>query len=288
MRFSLVSRRTFLLSGAVCPALTLCGGDEASPVVEVDKPIFAYGEPIRVWVAVHAAGPIAEEKQKAGVLHVTRPDGVRESQPVSWPVDGPGDRSWKGGVTLDNSSVVLGRYRFRFEWDQKQSAEAELTVREWDLRDRIVTRWAFEGDDFQQAAAVLTVENRTEQILRFARLGIAGSEVWLSYAQAGPEPSEESVFYPWRELLPEVESFPGAGADDAGWQNLDRLPLVTVEPNARFSQILSLANVRLQFPATTPKVEIGTVLTVFAGEAGDPESGLYPVRLRVGASRTFS
>jgi len=139
--------------------------------VEVEKTVFATGEAIRVWVSINSAGWIPEEKQKAGVLHVTRPDGVCESQTVSWPIDGQLDSGWKGGASLGNLAVLTGRYRLSFEWDQKQSPEVELTVREWDLQNRIVTRWVFEGDDFRYAAAVLTVENHTDQVLRFGRLG---------------------------------------------------------------------------------------------------------------------
>jgi hypothetical protein len=148
------------------------------------------------------------------VLHVIRPDGVQTN------ADGIVARGWAGESSVEGRHVArqpavgAGPLSILFEWDQKHSPEAELTVCEWDLQDRILARWVFEGDDFQHAAAVLTVENQTDRVLRFARLGIMGSEVWLSCTQDGLNPSQESTFYPWKELFPgeDISRLPAPGS----------------------------------------------------------------------------
>jgi hypothetical protein len=283
MRPSLISRRVFVLSGTLVPGFSLLADDEAFPFVQVDKPLFAQGEVIRFWVGVSSSGSIPEEKQKPGVLHIIHPDGVLESQPISWPRDGTGDSSWRGGALLGKLPAKLGRYRVSFEWDRKLSPESELTVCELDLLGRLVTRWTFEGKDFQSAAAVLTVENMTNQIVRFCRLGTLDSVVWLHGNQDGPKPLRESILYPQYLLSEGYNQY----IDNPRWKEFNQLPLVKVEPHNRFSQALYLSKANFRFPFTTPTIDISTELTLFIGEASDAGSGLYPVRQNVAASRRF-
>jgi hypothetical protein len=278
-----IIRRAFLLSGVLVPGLSLLADDDAAPFVQIDKPIFARGEVIRFWVGVSGSGSIPEEKQKPGVLHIIHPDGVRESEPISWPLDGPGNSSWQGGTLLGKLPAKLGRYRVSFEWDRKLSPEGELTVCEWDLLGRLVPRWAFEGNDFQSAKAVLTVENLTNQIVRFCRLGTLDTVVWLHCTQDGPKPSRDSIMYPQYLLSEGYNTY----LYNPRWKDLNQLPLVKVEPHSRFSQALYLSKANFRFPFTSPTIDISTELTLFVGGASDVGSALYPVRLNVAGSRQF-
>src|SRR6266852_8685133 len=108
----LISRRVLLWTAAVWPASLARADDEASPLIEIDKPVYASNELVRIWVGVQCAGRIPPESQKGGVLHMSRPDGTREAQSISWPIDGMTDRGWKGGWGPGKSSLAPGRYLF--------------------------------------------------------------------------------------------------------------------------------------------------------------------------------
>jgi hypothetical protein len=279
----IIRRRAFLLSGILAPCLSLHADDGAAPFVQIDKPLFARGEVIRFWVGVSSSGLIPEKKQKPGVLHIIHPDGVRESQAISWPLDGPGNSSWQGGTLLGKLPAKLGRYRVSFEWDRKLSPEGDLTVCEWDLLGLLVPRWTFEGKDFQSATAVLTVENLTNQKVRFCRLGTLDTVVWLNCAQDEPKPMRDSIMYPTHLLSERYNAY----LYNPRWKDLNQLPLVKVEPHSSFSQSLDLSKTNFRFPFTAPTIDISTELTLFVGEASDVGSALYPVRLSVAGSRKF-
>jgi hypothetical protein len=260
---------------------------EPLPVLEVDKSVFVRSEEVRVWVGVNASDRVSPEKRKPGLLHIMRPDGVHESESISWPIDGCAGCGWKGGAGIEKTSAMPGVYRLWFEWDQKRSPDVIFAIRDWELQDRIVARWVVSGTEFRKAVAILEVENRTDQVLRVVRPGIAGSYVCVSSVQEGPHPSREDRFYPTRELLLDNPEHSSANADEAHWENLDRLPVVTIEPYSQFSQVLPLSKIEWQFPVVNSKLKVGTVLTIFVGDVGDKLSGLYPIRLQVSAERQF-
>ena len=78
-------------------------------------------------------------------------------------------------------------------------------------------RWVVSGTEFRKAVAILEAENRTDQVLRVVRPGIAGSYVSVSSVQEGPNPSREDRFYPTRELLLDNPEQSSADADEAHW-----------------------------------------------------------------------
>lgn len=186
MRFPVISRRAFLLAGTICRGLALPEDGEASPFLEVPKQLYALGEVVFFWVGVKTSGVVPRGTWSPGVLHIIRPDGARESQKIGGPIDGDPTRGWRGGASLGRSPVIPGLYRLSFEWGQKQSPEAQLTVLEWDLRDRVLAHWVFQGSDLPHSSVTLEVKNRTDQLLRFIRLGAMGSHVWVHSTQGGP------------------------------------------------------------------------------------------------------
>lgn len=280
------TRRDAIRILAALPALTASSAalaqDEPRPIVELDKPVYLSGERIRFWIGVSSRDPIPREKQKGGQVHIVRPDGVEDVHATSWPADGMIDRGWKGGHGLGDSPVLTGRYRFWFVWDDKKSSEMEFTVKNWDLEDKLVTRWTFEGDDFHDAVATLSVENHTDRLLRFPRLGNMDCGVWLSYVQTGTTPAQANLIYPDSQLRE-----PGGDyslAEEPAWKFLDMTPRIAVPPNDRFTQTLPLANVKLPFPFTAPEIRIATTLWLFVGAVSDAESALYPVKRVVTAT----
>ncbi len=52
--------------------------------------------------------------------------------------------------------------------------------------------------------------------------------------------------------------------------------------------LLYTGNVKFEFPVTDPEIVFGTTLTLFLGEKYEPLSALYPVRLPVQGSHSFS
>ena len=166
------------------------------------------------------------------------------------------------------------------EWGQKRSPEAQLTVLKWDLRDHVRARWIFQGSDLPRSTVTLEVENRTDQVLRFIRLGAMGAEVTA-------HSTHSDTFYPSNLLLPEEMQVSGEAAQEARWEILDRFPIVKIQPHDRYWQTLYPANVQFHILDTNPEIVFGATLTLFLGENNDPMSALYPVRLPVQGSHKF-
>jgi hypothetical protein len=100
----------------------------ARPIVELEKPRFASNEQIFFWIGVTAPDNyrIPESLRTSGRLTITRPDGTTRVDVVGWPIDGPGDRGWRGGHGLRGETPQIGRYTLVMEFT-------------WNLVDRVPT-----------------------------------------------------------------------------------------------------------------------------------------------------
>jgi hypothetical protein len=251
-----------------------------TPVLTVDKHFFSANEAVRFWIGVSSLGPIPPSVRESGVVHIIRPDGSKFDQHVSSPIDGDPSRGYKGGWGLGPGPYLLGAYRVSFEFDGKTSAEQTLEIVPSPLASGVQAYWVFN----QSRGAVLRVENHTGRMVRFAELGLMGSEVGISVSQDQPR-STDSRFVPESAISPSHIT-PEYSFDNLDWNNMSRWPMVIVPPGQSVERTIALD---AAFPFQKNQeydVGLGVTLTLFIGEAGDPEARLFPERRIVhGASR---
>jgi hypothetical protein len=250
------------------------------PLLTVDKHFFSANESVRFWISVSSPDPIPESVWESGVVHIVRPDGSRFDQHVSSPIDGDPSRGYKGGWGLGPVPYLLGTYRVSFEFAGKTSEEQALEIVPNALARGVQAYWVFK----QSRDAVLRVENHTGRIVRFAELGLIGSEVGISVSQDQPR-SMDSRFVPESVISP-PHITPEYSFDNLDWNNMSRWPMVSVPPGQSVERTIALD---AAFPFQKNQdydVRLGVTLTLFIGEAGDPEAPLFPERRIVqGTSR---
>ena len=260
-----------------------------TPILQLEKPIYVADEAIRFWVGVTSNVDIPESLRSSCILHMVRPDGSKVNESVSWPVDGSPSHSWKGGWGFGKQSPEPGRYVVSFECAGQRTGDQTFEIVPNPFSRSVEARWVFfdtkSGGDIHARGAVLHIENKTDRVLRFAKPGLSGSEVFLDVKQFQPALSE-STFVPQSALLG-ADEIPSFSFERPEWSNQSRWPMITVPAGGSVDRSRMLQSAYSFRDAQEYEVTISTVLTLFIGEHDDADAQLFPLRIPVSTTARF-
>ncbi len=263
-----------------------------SPIIRLDKSRFASGENVFFWVGVEAVnhGTIPKAYWNTCRLVITRPDGVKQTQPVGWPTDGAVDRGWEGGSGLFEKPQP-GVYQVQFEFAGQKTKPVSLVVEDLPLLKKIQASFVFgpaqaDGD----VPVTFVVRNDSSKTIRFSHRDGFNGLVWVSLAKIDKSYRSDS-FYPASGLLDQDEpKLPNQGYMNFTWGGAEKVPTVVLTPGTTYRQKLSLniafneANHNLPLTPGQYRVTFGTNLQVLIGEADGTFSAFSPVHLAVTGS----
>jgi hypothetical protein len=259
------------------------------PTLRLEKQVYAQDETIRFWVGVTSESKIPAALRTSCILHWIRPDGSRFDQPLSWPIDGDSSHGWEGGTGFGKRSPSLGRYVVSFEFASQRTADQNFEVVANPLSSSIEAHWIFvnseSGVGVRARSAILHIENRTGRVLRFAKPGLTGSEVWLHVKGFQPA-SDVSTFVPESAVL-RADEIPPFVLQQLDWESQSRWPMVTVPPGRSADRPLDLRSSYSFREGLEYEVNVSTELTVFVGEQVDFDARLFPLRIPVSATAHF-
>ncbi len=259
-----------------------------SPILELEKTVFALGESIRLWNGVTAQTDIPESLWASGVMHIVCPDGSRIDDRVSVR-DGNPAHGWKGGWGFGERRLSPGRYIASFEFAGRRTPDRSFEIIASPLIQQIDAHWVFSdsksGGDIHARGVLLHLENKTGRVLHIAKPGLSGNEVWINVKAIQPA-ANDTTFVPESARL-EAGEIASYVLDTLNWDNQPQWPMITV-PAGGFTD----RDVRFQAAYTFVdrreyEVTIGAILTVFVGERGDPDSPIFPLRILVSATARF-
>ena len=260
-----------------------------SPTLQLEKRIYVAGESIRFWIGVSAKTDIPEALRESGVVHIVGSDGSRTDDHVSWPMDGNPNRGWRGGWGFGTRSPSPGHYVVWFEFAGQKTNDQSFEIIPNPFSTRIDARWIFldnkSGGDSHVRNALLHIENRTGRVLRIAKPGLPGSDVWLDVKTFQP-PVSASVFVPRLAMLG-ADEIPSFSLDTLDWVNQSRWPMITVPAGGSADRSVALQPSYSFHDGQEYEVTISTALTVFVGEQDDFDAQLFPLRLPVSAAARF-
>jgi hypothetical protein len=256
---------------------------DVTPTLELEKSTYAADESIRFWIGLTSASVIPEALQSSCILHWTRPDGARYDEPVAGPADGGASHGWQGGWGFGKQDVSFGHYVVSFECAGRQTQDQSFEVVVNPFTSGIRAQWVFA--DSTSRSAILHLENGTGQVLRFAKPGLTGSEVWLRVSTLQP-PAMASTFVPQSALV-RVDEIPSFSFQKLDWSNQSKWPMITVAPGGTSDRTVDLQSAWPFRNGQEYEVTLETVLTVFLGERGDSGAGLFPLRIPVSTTTHF-
>jgi len=260
-----------------------------TPILQLEKPVYVADEAIRFWVGVTSNVGIPERLRSSCILHMVRPDGSKVNERVAWPVDGDPSLSWKGGWGFGKQSPVPGRYVVSFECAGQRTGDQAFEVVPNPYSRSVEARWVFfdtkSGGDIHACGAVLHIENKTDRVLRFAKPGLSGSEVFINVKQFQPAFSE-STFVPESALL-RTDEIPSFSFERLEWGNQSRWPMIAVPAGGSVDRSLMLQSAYAFRADREYEVTISTVVTLFIGEHEDADAQLFPLRMPVSTTARF-
>jgi len=220
----------------------------ARPSLEFDKTRFAVGERIFFWIVTtkdpedDSAMPMAL-MGSARVLF-TRPDGTERVDVVSQPIDVsniPRHPSWKGrsltkgGHTLRDDPIQLGRWTVVYEFRGVRSEPITFTVEEWPVLHDIHASFEFStpvllGD--RNAFVTCVVWNDSKETIRFVQPGQNTNYVTYQLQKPG---WGLSGFVPERVLAAAAgHAHRPFTIDRLDWDAVRRFPNVTLAPGQSY------------------------------------------------------
>lgn len=262
---------------------------DLNPTLNLEKTTYAANESIRFWIGVTSTSSIPEALRSSCLLHWTRPDGARHDEQVGWPPDGDTSHGWQGGWGLGKQNVGAGRYVVSFECGGRRTEDEsfEIVANLYTSNTRV--SWKFtdstSAGGVRSRSASLHLENGTGRVLRFAKPGLAGSEVWLRVKTSQP-PSIDTTFIPQPALL-RADEIPSFFFQKIEWENQSKWPMITVAPGGSSDRPVALQSAYPFRNEQEYEVTIETVLTIFIGESGDSDAGLFPLRVPVSTTVHF-
>lgn len=265
----------------------------ARPIIELEKTRFTTNEQVFFWVGVSAPDDyrIPQALWTACRLIVTYPDGTRHVDVVSWPVDGMLDRGWRGGHTLRPDSIQLGRYVVVFEFAGQQSNPQSFTVEDLPILSEISGEFVFSSPlllHSPDAAAVLTIHNRSNQTIRFPHRGVMFENVAVRLNKTSGERWVGGFFVPLMSLLKAAALERSLIAETRfSWSLIDRVPTVVLAPGSTYrlelpwAEILAGLGDSQRIPAGEYEARISTTVQLLVGERNGPFAELSPLRLTI-------
>jgi hypothetical protein len=183
----------------------------------------------------------------------------------------------------------LGRYIVSFECAGRQTKDQSFEVVANPFTSGIRAQWVFvdstSGTGVRARSVFLHLENRTGRVLRFAKPGLIGSEVWFRVRTLQP-PSIETTFVPQPALL-RADEIPSFSFEKVEWGNQSKWPMITVAPGGSSDRTIDLQSAYPFRNEQEYEVTIETVLTVFIGESEDSDAGLFPLRIPASTTTHF-
>jgi hypothetical protein len=259
-----------------------------SPMLQLEKPVYVAGESIRFWIGVAGDVEIPEALRRSAVVHWVYPDGSEMDEHVSWPIDGNPSGGWKGCWGFGNRSPGPGRYVVSFEFAGQRTADQSFEIVPNRVFSGIGARWLFidtNSGGIHTRGASLHLENKSGRVLRVAKPGSMGSEVWLRVKTFQP-PTSESTFVP-RSAMLRADEIPSTFFDKLDWDNQSKWPMITVPGGGAVDRNLRLQSVYSFRDGQEYEITIGTVLTVFVGERDDSDAQMFPLRIPVSETARF-
>jgi hypothetical protein len=182
-----------------------------APILQLEKTVFVAGESVRLWVGVISGTDLPEGLRESGVMHIVCPDGSRIDDPVHSPRDGNPSRGWKGGWGFREHPPSPGRYLASFEFAGQKTSDQPFEIIPNPFANTIEAQWVFldskSGGADHVRGALLHIENKTGRVLRIAKPGLTGSDVWVNVKTFEPT-SSGSAFVPQRQCCRPTKSRP--------------------------------------------------------------------------------
>ena len=265
----------------------------ARPIIELEKTRFASNEQVFFWVGVAAANDyrIPQALWSTCRLIVTRPDGARQVEVVSWPVDGMLDRGWRGGHTLRPESIQLGRYVVVFEFAGQRTEPRSFVVEELPILMQISGEFVSPSPlllHSPDASAVLTIHNRSNQTIRFPHRGVMFENVGVSLNKTSGERWASSFFVSQTSLLKAAALERSLLAETRfSWALVDKVPTVVLAPGSAYrlelpwKEILAGHGELQRIPAGEYEVRVLDDCADLVGEPSGPWAELSPLRLTI-------
>jgi hypothetical protein len=257
------------------------------PVLRLEKPRYVLGESIRFWVGVSPkdSSVIPEEFRKPCSLSITKPDGTTNTQSVGWPTDGIVGGAWYGGWGFGDDRVEVGSYTLVLNCAGEKTAPLELIVERNLISDQIKAEFRVERSGVIKMGTpvpvTLTVQNDSENTMRFPRRGAMGEGVSLRVVR--DEPAFHSAFFYPSAKLSDSRVMP----DTYTWDVASEVPSVILKPGEHFEQHFSLEEAYSFDEPGNYEVTFATVLAVLVGEQNGPFADLCPIRFPVVADAKF-
>jgi hypothetical protein len=266
----------------------------ARPIVELEKPRFASNEQIFFWIGVTAPDNyrIPESLRTSGRLTITRPDGTTRVDVVGWPIDGPGDRGWRGGHGLRGETPQIGRYTLVMEFAGYKTDPVSFVVENIPAASQITGEFEFPPAlslGSGNAVVTLVVRNGSTEEIRFPHRGVTMAEVWVRLDKKVGERWGASFFVPHAVLLSAAGIQPSRiGETTFTWNLVDRVPTVTLPAGGTYRLPLPLAPTLSAYIGRMPSGEyeivFGTSVQILVGARDGAHADLAPLRLAVSST----
>jgi len=272
----------------------------ARPSIELEKTRFIPGERVFFWLITSRAAddtkPIPAQLMGNRRVIFKRPDRTERIDLPSAPTDGmginvPGDMGWKGGWTLRDQPIQLGRWTVVYEFAGYRSKPAVFTVEELPLLKDIHASFEFSTPlslDDVTASATLVVRNDSRETIRFVERG--QNMAYVSYQVQSPTWSLSS-FVPESVLVSASgHAIVPTSVDLFDWHALDLFPIVSLPPGGTYRLKLPLvasiggSDAVARIPSGTYDVGFSTELQLLVGERNGPFRDFAPIRLAVAST----
>lgn len=299
------------VQGAVVRTSSTAGPIVAGiPILRVDKPRFAVGENVLVWVGLEPAekrGRIRKEGRDTGIIRITRPNGTVKEDRFPWPTDGPWDAETGiasygtlGGWGLGEEKPVPGAYTVVFTYDGRQAGPITFTVEALPILKNIEQSLTFGKKGRigrgEIVPITLTVRNGTDQTIRFPLHGTNDTMVWGHIKREDGGGSD--FLFPDNILLGANRTAPTSFFDNYDWTTAAKTPTIILKPGETFRRTFALhEGFHRVIASPSPeegiwrpgkaKVDIGITLTILIGEPGGRYAAFSPVKVPVSETETF-
>ena len=268
----------------------------ARPLIELEKPRFASVETIFFWIGVTAPDDylIPQSLWSTCRLTITRPDGTVRVDQVTWPIDGPGDRGWRGGHGLGLEAPQLGKYTLVFEFGGHRTPPQSFTVEDVPILSDLGAEFVFTSPlvlGSPDTSATLTISNRSKETMRFFHWGQNQTQISGVLEKTSADPWSRGFVVPEYVLLKagSVSSLPFTVLT-LSWAAADGLPLVTVAPGGVYRLRLPLFDVLARDGDPRPgppgqyQLRLSTVALLLIGQRDGPLRDLSPIRLPISSA----
>jgi hypothetical protein len=290
-----------ILTGLLCLVLVQGGTPQPQtnvrPSVELEKTRFVSGERVFFWLITSRdpgdTKPIPAQLMGSGRVIFTRPDGTERIDVVSAPIDGmginqPGDMGWKGGWSLRDQPIQLGRWTLVYEFAGYRSKPVTFTVEDLPVLKDIHASFEFPAPlsfDDANAAVTFVVRNESHETIRFVERGQNAASVSFQIQGAA---GNLSAFVPESVLVSASgHAIVRMMVDVFNWDALKLFPFVTLAPGETYRLRLPLMAAVGRSFGSGADIAFSTELQLLIGEPGGQWKDFSPIRLQVTSASKY-